>query len=258
MCILFIAVEQHPIFPLIIAANRDEFYPRPTQESHFWHDHKNLLAGKDLQAGGTWMGVNTEGGIAALTNIRNPEKHDNELSTSRGHIVSSYLLGDTPESNYIQNLKTSRNTYNGYNLLFGKWNQLQVYNNHDDSLQKLTPGFYGLSNADLNSPWPKINSGVSALETYCSENADLDVEQLFALLMDETKADDSELPNTGVPYEWEKKLSSIFIRSEGYGTRSSTILTVDQNQRLSWYEHTFNDNKQVINTQYFHFNIENS
>lgn len=255
MCILFIAVEQHPKFPLIIAANRDEFYKRPTTASHFWQDKDKLVAGKDLEAGGTWMGMTRTGNISALTNIRAPDMLK-EDAKSRGSLVYDFLMDEEKKQQYVSYLHASRNEFNGYNLLFGKWNDLAVYNNHEDSLQYLHPGFYGLSNANLNSPWPKINKGVQALKDYCKNHDAIDDEQLFQLLRNEEKAQDHLLPVTGVPEQWEKQLSSIFINVEGYGTRSSTLLCIDNDNEVYWHERSWNDKAQHIGDKKFNFTIE--
>ncbi|MCC2607307.1 NRDE family protein [Planctobacterium marinum] len=251
MCILFIAVKQHPNYPLIIAANRDEFYQRPTSESHFWEKCPDLLAGQDLEAGGTWMGVTKGGFISALTNIRAPHLNRDDAD-SRGRLVLDYLSQPQLRPDYVQRLHQQRHHYNGYNLLFGRWNDLAVYNNHEDSLQFLSPGFYGLSNANLNSPWPKINKGVQALKTYCQQQQYVDSESLLALLRNEEKAADHLLPQTGIPEQWEKQLSSIFIQSEGYGTRTSTLFWVDTQGDAMWHERTFNPQGQITGNKTEH------
>lgn len=238
MCIVFIAIQRHPEYPLIIAANRDEFYQRPTQSSQFWHDSPTLLAGRDLQAGGSWMGVTREGHIAALTNIRDPSR-ENANSRSRGELVVDYLQQPNDIEVYRRNLSKSRTYYNGYNLLYGHYQHLAVYNNFEDSLTLLKPGVHGLSNAQINTPWPKITKGTALLEDYISSHQTLDTDTLFDLLKDDQQASAERLPNTGVPLEWEEHLSSIFIRSEEYGTRSSTLLLVDVNRNISWFEKTF-------------------
>lgn len=252
MCILFVAVNQHQDFPLIIAANRDEFFNRGTSESHIWQGQQGIIAGKDLQAGGTWMGVNQLGFIASLTNIRAPQTV-NVIARTRGELVSHYL--QSPRQDYAQRLRSTRGNYNGYNLLFGKWNDLAVYNNQLDSLQSLTTGFYGLSNASLNSPWPKINKGVGKLEEYCQNGQDINPEILFGLLLDTQQAPDQDLPETGVPIDWERRLSSIFILGDEYGTRSSTVLKVDKNQQVQWHERTYNNQAVCTSSQSFHFDI---
>lgn len=253
MCILFIAVEQHPDYPLVIAANRDEFFARPTQPSHWWHDSPAVLAGMDNEAGGTWMGINKTGYLAALTNIRDPHKTV-ENPISRGKLVSDYLIA--PKTDYNNTLQEQKLRFNGYNLLFGHWRNLSVYNNHLDSLAMLTKGVYGLSNANLNSPWPKITTGTQRLALYCKHEATLDNDALFTLLHDKTKASDETLPQTGVPLEWERKLSSIFIQGEEYGTRSSTILKIDQEGLADWSERTFNNAAHCINEKNLQFRIK--
>ncbi|MEP4889650.1 MAG: NRDE family protein [Aliiglaciecola sp.] len=255
MCILFIAVEQHPDYPLIIAANRDEFHQRPTAQSEFWAASPNLLAGRDLEAGGTWMGANVNGRICALTNVRDPQKLLSN-AISRGHLVSEFLINQDPPQDYLSKLRESKQQYNGYNLLFGEWNDLYVYNNHTDNVNRLGAGVYGLSNADLDSPWPKINQGVNKLREHCQQASSLDSEKLFEILLDQTKANDELLPKTGVPLDWERKLSSIFIQSADYGTRSSTLLLVNKNKQVTWQEHTFDRQGNNVQQREFNFNIQ--
>lgn len=252
MCILFVAVNQHKDYPLIIAANRDEFFNRGTSESHIWDSEHGIIAGKDLQAGGTWMGINKEGYIASLTNIRDPQKISADAIT-RGELVSHYL--QQPVDRYFKTLSSGKENYNGYNLLFGKWDNLSVYNNHLDKLQHLTDGYYGLSNASLNSPWPKINKGVGKLEEYCQDGHDINPDILFTLLLDKNLAADKELPQTGIPIDWERRLSSIFIVGDEYGTRSSTVLKVDKQQNVTWFERTYDNTATCTSSQSFHFSI---
>lgn len=260
MCILFIAVNQHPDYPLIIAANRDEFHTRPTASSQFWDQQPELLAGKDLQAGGTWMGVNLFGKVAALTNIRAPGK---ELAgaITRGNLVLDWLQESSTytdaEKKYRARIGAKRTSYNGYNLLFGTLKNLYVYNNFEDSFIHLEEGVFGLSNDNLDSPWPKIMKGRNALAKTCQEKGPLDHKALFDILADKQKADDSILPQTGVPLEWERQLSSIFIKGETYGTRSSTILTLDQRNNVSWEERVFSHNAECVAVNKFNFIVKN-
>lgn len=254
MCILFIGIDQHPDYPLIIAANRDEFFARPTAPSGFWKDQPALLAGQDLQAGGSWMAVNRNGRLAALTNVRDPQRID-PTAQSRGELVTGFALGQQDNASYLAHLRQSRQHYNGYNLLFGHWHDLWVYNNHNDSHEKLHPGVYGLSNASLNSPWPKVNNGVKNLQHYCHTSGEISANKLFELLQDGTKAADHLLPQTGISIEWERQLSSIFIRGEEYGTRCSTLLLVDRHQKLSWFEKTFATNGDTLQQKTYQFVI---
>ena len=255
MCILFIAVNQHPLYPLIIAANRDEFHARPTQAAHFWENDNNILAGKDLTAGGTWMGINTKGSIAALTNIRAPGK-ERENAITRGELVTNFINKNNKQNDYLQTLRSTHDHYNGYNLLFGNIDQLQVYNSFEDTAYELEDGVYGLSNASLNSPWPKLDMGRSALANYCSHADILSHEHLFELLGNNLPAKDEELPDTGIPLELEKKLSSIFIISPEYGTRSSTVLLVDKNKKVYWEERTFSNTGGLTNTVVHSFELD--
>lgn len=276
MCILFIAHQQHRDYPLIIAANRDEFYERPTAPATFWPQHPHILAGKDLQAGGTWMGVTRNGAIAALTNIRAPQRN-NEEAKSRGDLVKQWLVQNPshtiahsgslankkiyPSSRaqtmhtFCNQLRHYRHRYNGYNLVFGYPNQLQVYNNYSDTLDTITKGVSGLSNADINTPWPKVEQGTRALNEYVKNAAKIKPEDLFAILRQDNKAPDHLLPKTGVPREWEKALSSIFITMPTYGTRTSTLVIVDNDGELRWLERTFNIVGKTTHTNAFTFKI---
>ena len=211
----------------------------------FWPEHTDLLAGKDLTAGGTWMGINRSGYLSALTNIRAPHLIKDDAK-SRGELVLGFLSEKKSQEDFEAYLHQTRDSFNGYNLLFGHWQQLAVYNNHEDSLQPLSPGFYGLSNANLNSPWPKINKGVQALKTFCATQEDINNEELFQLLRNEEKAEDHLLPETGVPQNWEKQLSSIFINIPEYGTRSSTVLTIDDQHNVSWHERVYDANARPV------------
>lgn len=255
MCILFIAVNQHPEYPLIIAANRDEFHLRPTLASDFWQSYPQLLAGKDQTAGGTWMGINKKGRIAALTNIRAPGKQ-RPNATSRGELAVHYLTQDISTENYLQHLINSHLDYNGYNLLFGELNALKVYNSFDNSQYDLPDGVYGLSNASLNSPWPKLDAGRHALANYCQHADILSHEHLFELLKNMTPAADKALPKTGIPIEWERRLSSIFIKSPDYGTRSSTLLLLDKQNNVRWEERTFSADAELTGTKTYDFKIK--
>ncbi|WP_026374842.1 NRDE family protein [Aestuariibacter salexigens] len=254
MCIVFLAVNQHPDYPLILAANRDEFFTRGTKPSGFWPEHPELLAGRDLQAGGTWMGVTRNGKIAALTNIRDPQRIDPN-ATSRGVLTTDYLLNNIDENRYEAQLINSRQAFNGYNLLYGQWHDLRVYNNHLNRSDKLGDGFHGLSNAYINSPWPKINRGVNNLRQCVEKHEPISVDELFELLKDTSQADPELLPDTGIPIEWEQRLSSIFILGEEYGTRSSTVLLIDRQRHVHWHERSYNNQAQVFDTKAFQFRL---
>lgn len=238
MCLILMAYRVHSDYELLAAANRDEFYDRPTAPLAFWDDHPALLAGRDLQEGGAWMGLSGAGRFAALTNYRDPDRVRPD-APSRGHLVRDYLCGDQSASAYLDRLRASSADYNGFNLLLGDETGLYYASNRAAGIQKLTPGVYGLSNHLLDTPWPKVERGRRALRQMLEQPAEGIVESLLALLTDRTPAPDAELPHTGVPLEWERWLSPLFIAAPGYGTRSSTVLMISATGRARMVEMTW-------------------
>lgn len=219
MCLIVFAWRPTHALPLIVAANRDEFHARPSQPLGYWDDAPHIVAGRDLQAGGTWMGVGPAGRFAALTNIRAP---GSPLGTrSRGELPERFLRGQLSPKAYLVELAGSLQHYSGFNLLVGDAHELWYLNSHTGIPEQLSAGVYGLSNAALNTPWPKLVRARSALHECLSAP---EAEDLLRLLSDSQLATDAELPSTGVPYEWEKRLSSVFITSADYGTLASTAL----------------------------------
>ena len=234
MCVLFIAYRKHPRHPLVVLANRDEFYDRPTAPATRWEDHPDVTAGRDLVAGGTWLGITETGKFAAVTNYRDPERQQG--SVSRGRLVADFLIEGISAENYVEQIAATAEKYSGFNLVIADPNGLYYVSNASrEQPRKLEPGIYGLSNHLLNTPWPKVSSGLAAFEKLIEGNAFIE-ERAFDLLADETLAADDELPDTGIGLEKERLLSSIFIRSPVYGTRSSTIVLADQNWDLSLEE----------------------
>jgi uncharacterized protein with NRDE domain len=227
LCLILFAYHVHETYKLIVAANRDEFYNRPTAPVHYWQDHPHILAGQDLSKMGTWMGVTQAGRFAFLTNYRNPYDKT-EGKRSRGELVADFLKVNEQPEYYMHELAEKRNLYPGYNLLAGDAKGLYYYSNMENKVQKLEPGFYGVSNHLLNSEWPKVKHGKEGLSKISSEsNGDL-AERLLAFLQTADAAPDEMLPNTGVSLEWERTLSPIFIKSENYGTRSSTVMLMTE------------------------------
>lgn len=238
MCLILIAYRAHPSYELLIAANRDEFYDRPTAPLAFWDDSPQVLAGRDLKEGGTWMGITRAGRFAALTNYRDP-RSVRPNAPSRGHLVSDYLQGAEPARGYLDRLASRAAAYNGFNLLLGDETGLYYYSNRASEVQALPPGLYGLSNHLLDTPWPKLQRGRSDLWRVLDHGPEPTPDALLRLLADRTPAPDTELPDTGVPLEWERWLSPIFIEAPGYGTRSSTVLLVDSGGRARMVEMTW-------------------
>lgn len=240
MCFLLFAVRVHPDYPLVIAANRDEFLARPASPAGFWEDAPNVLGGRDLEAGGTWLGITRQGRFAALTNYRNPDGHD-ATRPSRGALVSDFLTDaeKIPAATYLKQIDDADKTYNGYNLIAGSGSTLIHYSNQANELTLLTEGVHALSNALLDTPWPKSVRGTHALEQILAKPGQPDTESMLALLTDRDPAKDDALPDTGVGTEAERALSPIFIRHGTYGTRCSTIITIRDDGEVAFMERTY-------------------
>lgn len=255
MCLLLMALNTHPAYRLILLANRDEYYDRQTSPAAFWHESPFLLAGKDLQGGGTWLGITRNGRIAAVTNYRDPASV-REGAPSRGTLVSNFLVGQESTGGYLERVNTEADRFNGFNLIIGDKDQLYWYSNRGDGVQSLEPGIYGLSNHLLDTPWPKVVRGKNALTRLLSGQRAPSLEELFHILADRTIPDDASLPHTGVELEWERILSPIFIVSPTYGTRSSTVLLIDMQDRVTFVENTFNSDLDHPKTATYEFTIE--
>jgi len=237
MCLILFSYRHHPEFPLILAANRDEFHSRPTAPLGFWEDAPEILAGRDLKGGGAWMGVSRSGRFAALTNYRDPASLRPE-APSRGRLTTDFLLhGDAP-STYLTRVRESGNIYNGFNLLVMAAAGLFYYSNRGSGITPVAPGIHGLSNALLNTPWPKIKKGKAAMAEAVSMGR-IDPESLLALLQDPSPSPDHQLPATGVDLEMERRLSPMFISMEGYGTRTSSAMIMDRRGKVLFWERTF-------------------
>lgn len=234
MCLILFSWLQDADRPLVLAANRDEFYQRPTAAAHWWEDDPDIFAGRDLQGGGTWMGVNRKGYWAALTNYREVPGQM-PAAPSRGPLVADYLRESADPEAYLAAIKPRAQAYNGFNLLLGTPQAIWYFSNRDMSPpHRLKPGLYGLSNHVLDTAWPKVQKGKRELSHYLSEKV-ADPDKIFSLLGDSAPAPDEELPQTGVGLEWERLLSPLFIESPTYGTRVSTVLERDKNGTV-WFE----------------------
>ncbi|PKR81449.1 hypothetical protein CW751_05185 [Brumimicrobium salinarum] len=252
MCLIAFAYKISPEYPLILIANRDEFYERPTQKAHFWKtDHETkILAGKDLKGGGTWLGVNDNQKWAAVTNYRDLENIKNDAPT-RGDLIPSFLNSSKSGENFLLDLKGNADQYNGFNLLVGDENGIYHYSNVSDVVSELEPGIHGVSNALLNTPWPKLNFAREALSKEIKES-DFSEEALFQILKDTGKAQKDQLPETGLSKTLEKELSSVFIDTDGYGTRCSTLLLKDKVGDMKFVERTYDlDNRYEFSDRMF-------
>ena len=243
MCLVLIAYHAHPDYALLVAANRDEFHDRPTAPLAFWDDSPQVLAGRDLKEGGAWMGFARPGRFAALTNYRDPG-HVLLDAPSRGYLVRDYLQDVEPAHDYLDRLMPRATAYNGFNLLLGDETGLYYYSNRAGGVQALTPGVYGLSNHLLDTPWPKLASAKAA---FAEALAGLPASSpFFELLADQEIVPDSHLPETGVPLAWERILSAVFVRSESYGTRASTLLTMRRDGQTSLLERSFDSDARLV------------
>jgi len=240
MCIILFSYGQTDEYPLIFLANRDEFYDRPSKHAHRWPDHPKILAGRDMVAKGTWLGVSDDGRFAAVTNFRDPFQPKGERS--RGDLVAEFLKTDQPAKEFLQEVEWSSDRYTGFNLLVGEINrdrnEIYYLSNRLLGAKRLESGLFGLSNHLLDTPWPKVEKGKLELAR-CIEEKTTDPESLFRILSDESLADDENLPETGIGHMREKRLSAIFIKTPSYGTRNSTILTFNREFEFEFEERVF-------------------
>lgn len=243
MCLILLAFNAHPRYRLVIAANRDEFYARPTAPAEFWEDTPLVLGGRDLTYGGTWLGVTKNGRFAAVTNYREPNVIAG--TKTRGDLTRRFLEGPGTAKSYLAQIEGEQNDYSGFSLLIGEFcedrNELSYFSNRDGGTRTLPDGVYGLSNALLNTRWPKVEAGTARFIQVVGRRDRITEADLFPILADRTVAADHKLPATGIGIERERVLSPIFIETEGYGTRSSTVLLVDKSGRVSFVEKTFGD-----------------
>lgn len=238
VCVLFVALGQRADLPLILAANRDEFYDRPATPLHRWPDAPHVLAGRDETGGGTWLGVTEAGRWAALTNVRTgaPQRAD---APSRGALVADFLEGDEPAGVYLKRVARRAGDYNPFNLLVGEGERAHFLSALEPAPRDLRPGVYGLSNQTLDSPWPKVTRGAAAFRAEITTPAPPEADRLLAILQDRERAPDALLPDTGVGREMERFLSPLFIASERYGTRASTVVLQRADRSLEVTEQTY-------------------
>ena len=235
MCLILLAHGVHPEYPLVIAANRDEYYRRPTAKAAFWQDHPHILAGRDLECMGTWLGVTRAGRFAALTNFRDPSERKTD-APSRGQLVSGFLASGREPREYLEEIAKLAPEYNGFSLLVGDMDNVFYFCSRLSAVQQLPPGVHGLSNHLLNTPWPKVVRGKQRFQSALADEPS--PEALLDLLHDREPAAESELPDTGIGPEMERVLSPALIVSAQYGTRASTAVLFGQDGGVSFSERT--------------------
>lgn len=256
MCLILIAYQADPRYPLVVAANRDEFFVRPSAQADFWSDENStqqVLAGRDLVAGGTWLGISRSGRFAAVTNIRDPSQTE-ARPRSRGELTRDFLTGEETPQQYCDSLKTNFGEFAGYNLLLGDRNSLVYVNNQEAKIWEMEAGIHGLSNGLLNSSWPKVDRGKQNLKNLLQREQQLRTDDLITMMSDRTQAPDADLPDTGVPIELERKLSSAFIQNteRHYGTLCSSAIIFDDSGEIRFSEQNYDESGAKIEGHFFH------
>jgi uncharacterized protein with NRDE domain len=241
MCLILFSYELHPDYRLILAANRDEFYSRPTASLDYWSDHSEVLAGRDLKGTGTWLGVTRSGRLAAITNYREPAAHM-QNAPSRGILIRDFLTGNSSPQRYLKGVSKKSEAYNGFNLIAGDPSGLYYYSNRAGRVRRLRSGLYGISNHLIDTAWPKIQRGKDLLKGQLSGREKIDIEKIWEILADRSLPADKALPDTGVGLQWERILAPLFISSPDYGTRSSSIVLMEYSGQVTFMERTFVNN----------------
>jgi uncharacterized protein with NRDE domain len=253
MCLILVAWQAHPDYPLVVAANRDEFHSRPSAPAAFWDDRPSILAGRDLEAMGTWLGVTREGKFSAVTNYRDPREMAASGSASRGSLVSGYLENGDAAADFVAAVASDGASYRGFNLLAADRSELWWTSNRADGARQLDAGIYGLSNHLLDTAWPKVERGKRELRD--ALRAAPAIESLFELIAPTDTAHDAELPDTGVGLERERMLSAMRIVSPSYGTRCSTVLMQGRDGRVQFAERLFTPEGVATETVRYEFSL---
>jgi uncharacterized protein with NRDE domain len=253
VCLIALAWRARRDLPLVVAANRDEWRERPAKAAHWWPERPELLAGRDLQAGGTWMGVTRAGRFAAVTNFRDPSDK-RSTARSRGTLVTQFLLGNESPARFLSNLSARAPEYNGFNLIVGDGTSLFYFGSREGQPRAIEPGVHAISNHVLDEPWPKVVAAQVAMDEALEERDPMGA--LFTMLSDPGRAADEDLPKTGVGIEWERRLSAALITGADYGTRASTVVAMTSNGEVLFEERTRERDGAVTQTVREAFTIE--
>lgn len=258
MCLIVFAHQVDSDYPLLVAANRDEFYARPTAPSRFWPDHPDLLAGKDELAGGTWMGMTRQGRFAAITNYRDPAATQPK-ARSRGQLTLDYLTGTQSPKDFIEQYQGATDDFADFNLLLGDGDELWYFTSlaNSQASRRLPPGVYGLSNAELDTPWPKVILGKGQLQKLL-DSQPVTHDSLMATISDHETASGEVLKQLDLDSGMDQLLSAQFICAGTYGTRSCTTLFKEATGQVSWREEYFNEQGATFGERCYSFAIERS
>lgn len=253
MCLLLIAARSCPGYRLVVAANRDEFHCRPSAAAAYWNDQRGVLAGRDLESLGTWLGIEERGRFATVTNVR--YRATGRAERSRGLLVSDFLTSQVSAADYLLNVAEHGDQYDGFNLLVDDGRQLCWYSNQGQSPQSLTAGVYTLSNASLDTRWPKTDRLRSGFADIIAEGQADPSHHLLELLRDSRRSDADESPSVDVGDGVEDVLSSIFIEGAAYGTRCSTVVLIDERERVTFHERRFDAHADLSGENRFEFEL---
>jgi len=254
MCVLVFAYRVHPTYELGLAGNRDEFYARASAPAAFWKDHPNVLAGRDLEKGGTWMGVTRSGCFAALTNFRDPNSRD-PSAPSRGRLVSEFLIGNDAPRPYLRALVDRGWQYNDFNLFLSDGKEFCYFSSRTQEIRALEPGIHGVSNDLLDTPWPKVTRAKRRLCEVLGDDPQDVEDRLLAILADRERPPDADLPDTGVGLEWERVLGPIFVTAPHYGTRASTVICLPREGEARLVERSFGEGGIAMSTMRYEFDL---
>ena len=238
MCLILLAWHAHPEYPLVFAGNRDEVYERPSVAADFWRDEPSIFGGRDLEKGGTWLGLTLSGRLAAVTNYRDAAIAKT-ATRSRGELTAAFLRGSREPRAYLKKFPPAAADYGGFTLIVGNLERLFCFSNRGAGIEELAPGVRGLSNHLLDTPWPKVERGKQRLVSLLAADESPLITGLFEILADRRAAPDAELPDTGVGLQRERELSSSFVAGDRYGTRASTVLLISRRNEVVFIERAF-------------------
>ena len=251
MCLILLAAQAHPDYALIVAANRDEFFERPTLPAARWTDNSSVIGGRDLEKGGSWLATARGGRLAAVTNFRDPNR-PNAGTRSRGLLISDYVSHKQTPAAFLDGLQKQSDSYDGFNLIVADHGGAFHFSNISNAATALPPGVHGLSNHLLNTPWPKVERGKAAMTRLLRQSGETLIDDLFAALLDAEVPRDADLPATGVSLDWERRLATVFINGSAYGTRASTVVLIDYAGAVTLVERRFGPDGKPDGTTSLH------